>query len=339
MTRTTGRRSGVAPALSGQVRRRRGVQRWHVAVALVSLALAASASLFIGVSDLTPADLLDPDEAQARVLWTSRVPRLLAILLAGSAMAVAGLVMMHLTRNRFVSPQTAGTTEWVGLGIVVATLSFGGTSVFGKMTIGVAFALVGTAFFVWLLQRLVLTDVVVVPLVGILLGGVVSAVTTFLAYRFDLLQSMDVWMNGDFSGVLAGRYELLWLVLAATVLAYLWADRFSVAGMGESFAINLGIAYDRVVTSAMHVLIACQSYGIPCALVVFEGHLSAVSGNGMKYSDYSLGAGLDPIDPAPVPLDLREVAIADLVRDEAVSEDKKDEVEDALRRAVAAVTG
>jgi iron complex transport system permease protein len=160
---------------------------------------------------------------------------------------VAGLVMMHLTRNRFVSPQTAGTTEWVGLGIVVATLWLGGTSVLGKMSIGVVFALVGTAFFVWLLQRLVLTDVVVVPLVGILLGGVVSAATTFLAYRFDLLQSMDAWMNGDFSGVLAGRYELLWLVLAATVLAYLWADRFSVAGMGESFAINLGVAYTRVV--------------------------------------------------------------------------------------------
>ncbi|MEX5721136.1 ABC transporter permease [Geodermatophilus maliterrae] len=244
MTTTAEGPSGAAPT---RARRRRGVQRWHVAAALAALALAAFASLFVGVGDLTPADLLDADEAQARVLWTSRVPRLLAILLAGSAMAVAGLVMMHLTRNRFVSPQTAGTTEWVGLGIVVATLSFGGTSVLGKMTIGVLFALAGTALFVRLLQRMVLTDVVVVPLVGILLGGVVSAATTFLAYRFDLLQSIDVWMNGDFSGVLAGRYELLWLVLAATVVAYLWADRFSVAGMGESFAVNLGVPYTRVV--------------------------------------------------------------------------------------------
>jgi iron complex transport system permease protein len=244
VTGTDERRSGAAPT---RVRRRRGVRRRHVVAALAALVLASFASLFVGVSDLTPADLLDPGAAQARVLWASRVPRLVAILLAGSAMAVAGLVMMHLTRNRFVSPQTAGTTEWVGLGIVVATLWLGGTSVLGKMSIGVLFALAGTALFVWLLQRLVLTDVVVVPLVGILLGGVVSAATTFLAYRFDLLQSMDVWMNGDFSGVLAGRYELLWLVLAATVVAYLWADRFSVAGMGESFAINLGVPYTRVV--------------------------------------------------------------------------------------------
>ena len=251
MTRTTGRRDGAAPAPPGQVRRRRGVQRRHVAAAVAALVLAAFASLFIGVSDLTPADLLGPDAAQARVLWTSRVPRLAAILLAGSAMAVAGLVMMHLTRNRFVSPQTAGTTEWVGLGIVVATLAFGSASVLGKMGIAVVFSLVGTFFFVWLLQRMVLTDIVVVPLVGILLGGVVSAAAAFLAYRFELLQSVDAWMNGDFSGVVAGRYELLWLVLVATVVAYLYADRFSVAGMGEGFAINLGLPYTRVVTTGL----------------------------------------------------------------------------------------
>jgi len=96
--------------------------------------------------------------------------------------------------------------------------------------------------------------------------------------------------------------------------------------------------YDRVVTSAMHVLITCQSYGIPCALVVFEGYLDAVAGNGMKYTDYALGAGFDPITPAPVPLDLRSTDLQSLVLDLTISEAKKDEVEDALRRAVAAVT-
>ncbi|HZH19856.1 MAG TPA: iron chelate uptake ABC transporter family permease subunit [Geodermatophilus sp.] len=251
MTSTAGRQRGAAPAPSGEVRRRRGVRRRHVAAALVALVATSLASLFIGISDLTPLDVLDPDGGQARVFWTSRVPRLTAILLAGSATAVAGLVMMSLTRNRFVSPQTAGTTEWVGLGIVVATLAFGSASVLGKMGIAVVFSLVGTFFFVWLLQRMVLTDIVVVPLVGILLGGVVSAAAAFLAYRFELLQSVDAWMNGDFSGVVAGRYELLWLVLAATVVAYLYADRFSVAGMGESFAINLGLPYTRVVTTGL----------------------------------------------------------------------------------------
>jgi iron complex transport system permease protein len=259
MTRTTAR-SDAAPATRG--RRRRGVQRWHVVAALLVLVAGAFSSLFIGVSDLGPLDLLDPDDRQAMVLWESRVPRLMAILLAGSAMAVAGLVMMSLTRNRFVSPQTAGTTEWVGLGIVVAALLFGTTSVMAKMVIATLFALVGTFFFVWLLQRMVFTDMVVVPLVGILLGGVVSAASVFLAYRYDLLQSVDAWMNGDFSGVVAGRYELLYLVLAATVVAYLYADRFSVAGMGESFAINLGIAYSRVVAIGLIIASVVTSIAV-----------------------------------------------------------------------------
>jgi iron complex transport system permease protein len=251
----TGTTTDVAPSPAAvpEEGRRRGVQRWHVGLALLLLAAGAVASLFIGVSDLSPLDLLDADEQQSRVFLVSRLPRLLAILLAGSAMAVAGLVMMSLTRNRFVSPQTAGTTEWVGLGLVVATLWFGSTSLLGKMLIATVFALAGTFFFVWLLRRVVLTDMIVVPLIGILLGGVVSAAAGFLAYRFDLLQSVDVWMNGDFSGVMAGRYELLYLVLAATVAAYLYADRFSVAGMGENFAVNLGIAYTRVVTIGLAI--------------------------------------------------------------------------------------
>jgi iron complex transport system permease protein len=251
MTRTT---TAAAPARVPEQGRRHGVRRWHIGLALLLLAAGALASLFIGVSDLTPLDLLEADEEQSRVFLVSRVPRLLAILLAGSAMAVAGLVMMHLTRNRFVSPSTAGTTEWAGLGIVVATLLFGATSMAAKMGIAIGFALVGTWAFLRLVRRAAFRDMIVVPLLGLMLGAVVSAGARFLAYRYDLLQTMDAWTNGDFSGVLAGRYELLWAVAAGTVVAYLYADRFSIAGMGEGFAINLGVPYNRVVTTGLVIV-------------------------------------------------------------------------------------
>jgi iron complex transport system permease protein len=264
------------------------VRRRHLGAALLLLAAGAVASLFIGVSDLTPLDLLHPDEAQARVFLVSRVPRLAAVLLAGSAMAVAGLVMMHLTRNRFVSPSTAGTTEWAGLGIVVATLCWSGTSVVGKMSVAIGFALVGTWVFLRLLRRLVFSDMIVVPLVGIMLGGVVSAAATFLAYRFDLLQSMDAWTNGDFSGVLAGRYELLYAVAAATAVAYLFADRFSVAGMGEAFAVNLGIAYDRVVriglvlVSVVTAIVVVTVGAIPFLSLVVPNLVTLAMGDNLR---------------------------------------------------------
>jgi iron complex transport system permease protein len=115
------------------------------------------------------------------------------------------------------------------------------------MSIAIGFALIGTLLFLRLIQRAAFRDMIIVPLVGLMLGAVVSSAARFLAYRYDLLQTLDSWTNGDFSGVLAGRYEMLWAVAAATVVAYLYADRFSIAGMGEGFAINLGIPYCRVV--------------------------------------------------------------------------------------------
>ncbi len=95
--------------------------------------------------------------------------------------------------------------------------------------------------------------------------------------------------------------------------------------------------YDAVVTSAMHVMIVCQSYGIPCGLVTFEGFEGNVHGLGIKYEDYALGADVEVMNPQVVPLDLRHQDLHNLVRDIRVSEAKKDEVESHLKAAVAAV--
>ncbi|MBE1876363.1 polysaccharide pyruvyl transferase family protein [Myceligenerans pegani] len=102
----------------------------------------------------------------------------------------------------------------------------------------------------------------------------------------------------------------------------------------ETFTAHL-VGYDAVVTSAMHVMIACHSYGIPCALVVFEGMEGTVHGNGVKYRDYSLGAGLSrTFEPVSVPLDLNAADLPELVVTERVSEAKLDEVAAAVRTAV-----
>jgi len=92
--------------------------------------------------------------------------------------------------------------------------------------------------------------------------------------------------------------------------------------------------YDVVVTSAMHIYIACQSYGIPCALITFAGFEDAVHGTGIKYRDYSMGVGLPAINPTSVQLDLNAVNFDDITNDLLVSQEKMDEVEDAIRRSL-----
>ncbi|MCC3268124.1 ABC transporter permease [Arthrobacter gengyunqii] len=219
-----------------------------------SVLVLAVVSMFVGVSDVSLPGLLSGDEHAWDIFWISRVPRTLSIILAGMALSVAGLIMQLMARNKFVEPSTVGTVESASLGILVVTVFLPGASLFLKMSTATVFAMAGTALFLLVLRRIPLRNTLIVPLVGIMLGGVIAAVTTFFAYRFDLLQTLNSWMVGDFSGVLRGRYELLWIVGALTLIGYLAADRFTVAGMGQEFTTNLGLNYNRVMTLGLIIV-------------------------------------------------------------------------------------
>lgn len=224
-------------------------------LALSALVLLSVASVLIGVSDLSLSGLFSGSDAMARlVLVEVRIPRTLALVFAGAGMAVCGTIMQMLARNRFVEPSTAGTVESASLGILVVLLLAPGLPVYMKMLVATVFALAGTGLFLLILTRIPLRSPLMVPLVGIMLGGIISAVTTFLAYRYDMLQSLGAWTTGDFSAVLRGRYELLWLSLGLTALAYAAADRFTVIGMGEAFATNLGVDYAKVVALGLVIV-------------------------------------------------------------------------------------
>ena len=212
------------------------------------------------------------------------MPRTLALLLAGMALAVAGLIMQMLVRNRYVEPTTAGTVESATLGILVITLLAPDTPVIGKMLTATGFALAGTLLFLALLRRVPLRTPFIVPLIGLILGGVIHAVTTFVAYRFDLLQSLHAWTTGDFSGVLRGRYELLWIGFGLACAAYAAADRYTVAGMGREFASNLGLNHARLtlvgllIVSAISAVVVVTAGGIPFLGLIVPNAVSLVLG-------------------------------------------------------------
>lgn len=229
---------------------------FRLLLAILLIGLMSLASLFVGVSDISLSTLANADESSRAVLIlvVSRIPRTLAILLSGASLAVAGTIMQMLARNRFVEPTTAGTVQSASLGIICVLLLAPGMSIIGKMLVASVFALAGTALFLRILRQVPLRSTLLVPLLGIMLGNVIGAITTFIAYRYDLLQSLSTWMTGDFSSILQGRYELLWLNLLLTVVAYLAADRFTVAGMGEDFTKNLGLNYRRVLSLGLTIV-------------------------------------------------------------------------------------
>ncbi len=194
------------------------------------------------------------------------------MLLAGSSMAVAGLIMQMLSRNRFVEPGTAGTIESATLGLLLAALLAPGLPVLARMLVACCTALLGTLLFLVILRRTPMRSPLIVPLVGLMLGGVINAAATFLAYRFDFIQSLVAWTTGDFSSVMRGRYELLWISFVAAVIAYIAADRFTVAGLGEDFANNLGLDYQGIlITGLVIVSIATAAVVVTVGAIPFVG--------------------------------------------------------------------
>lgn len=230
----------------------------------LGLALAMGlASLFVGVSSVSPALLWAEGGAgpATQVLLTSRLPRTLALALAGTGLALAGLVLQVLVRNRFVEPSTVGTTESASLGILLVMLLAPGLPVPARMAVAAGFGLAGTALFLLVLRRVPQRSTLMVPLIGLLLSGVIGAVTTFIAYRTDMLQSLGAWSTGDFSIVLQGRYELLWIVAGLTLVTAVFADQITLAGLGRDMAIGLGVNHGAIRALGL-VLVALLSAAV-----------------------------------------------------------------------------
>lgn len=252
------------------------------------IVVLAGISLFLGFSSVTLGNLINGDANSWLVFYQTRIPRTVSLVLAGSSLALAGMIMQMLTRNRFVEPSTAGTVESASLGILVVMIFFPAMPVIGKMAVASVFALFGSLLFMFLLRQIPLRSVLIVPLTGIMLGYVIGALTNGIADQEMLLPSLQAYLFGSFSMVIGGNYELLWLSAPLCVLAYLAADRFTVAGFGEDFSNNLGLNYKSVmlfgllVISMITATVICTIGRIPFIGLVVPNIVSIVIGDNMR---------------------------------------------------------
>ncbi|HET8904147.1 MAG TPA: iron chelate uptake ABC transporter family permease subunit [Saccharospirillum sp.] len=261
--------------------------RFAPPLAVLLLLALIVASLLVGVADLSWAALSDQDWL---ILLVSRLPRTLALVLCGTSLAVSGLIMQMLVRNRFVEPGTTGTLEAATLGLLLMALFAPGLGIFTKMLVAALCALAGSLLFMALLRAIPLRSVVMVPLVGIMLGGVIGSVTLFIAYRHNLMQSLANWTNGDFSAVLRGRYELLWLAAGLTLVAYMTANRFTLIGLGRNLAMNLGLGYRSVmllgliIVSLISAVTVVTAGVIPFLGLIVPNVISLMMGDNLRRS-------------------------------------------------------
>lgn len=262
-------------------------------LALLGLMLV---SVNVGAADISLRRATS-DAWTALVVMESRLPRTLAVVLSGAALAVAGVLIQSLVRNRFVGPDTSGTSESAALGLLAVTLWAPAAPIWAKMICASLAAMAGTALFVAVIRRLPPREVMLVPIAGLVLSGVLGSVVTWIAWQADMLQYVGTWISGEFSGVTAGRYELLWVAGLAAALAWLAADRFAILSLGDQVATGLGLSTGAVmrlglvVVAVVAAMVVTTVGMVPFVGLVVPNIVARIMGDNLRASLPVVAAG------------------------------------------------
>ena len=242
-------------------------------------------SIFIGVSNI---DILNLSSSDIEVLMISRFPRLLSILVAGIGMSISGVIMQQISNNNFISPSTAATVDSAKLGVLFSLIIFSSANIFQKMMLSFIFSLAGTFIFMIILKKIKIKNVIFIPLVGIMLGNVIGSITDFFAYKYNLNQSMGAFLQGNFSTVLKGNYEILYLSIPLLIIAFSYVHKFTLAGMGEEMSVSLGLNYKRVtnlgvvIVAIISSLVVITVGSIPFVGLIIPNIVSIWKGDNLK---------------------------------------------------------
>lgn len=235
-----------------------------VLIALLAAVLAAGIlCLFVGPSNMTIRDVVNAllgkgTNAQSRIVWMIRMPRVLAAIIAGAGLAVSGLVMQTTLNNTMASPATLGVSNAAvfGANLAIIALSGGflatGNNV-NNFGVGVSPYATGALAFVFSTLSVLLVlglctlrafSPNVVVLAGIAIGSIWTAATTILQfYATDVgLSAAVVWSFGDL-GRATYQTDGLMLIVVVVGFVYFMAMSWKYNGLlsGEATAMTMGI--------------------------------------------------------------------------------------------------
>ena len=253
---------------------------------LLAVIAGGIACLFVGSSSMTAAEALDAllgggSSAQSRIIWRIRMPRVLAAIIAGAGLSVAGLIMQTTLNNAMASPSTLGVSNAAVFGANLSIIAFAGgflstgNNIQNFDTAANPYTTSLLAFLFSALSILLILGLCtvrsfspnVVVLAGIAIGSVWTAATTILQfYSTDVgLSAAVVWSFGDL-GRATYRTDLIMAVVAALGLAFfmLMAWKYNALLSGEATAKTMGVnvAWLRFISLLLSSLItaACVSF-------------------------------------------------------------------------------
>jgi len=264
-------------------------RQWKRIIIIITFVILTLLSLEVGsMADVSLSTFLRGDELSRFIFLHSRLPRTLAVILAAAGLSVAGLIMQSISRNKFMSPTTAGTTDAAALGLLISFVFLGHTNGYIQAIFSFVFALLGTLLFTAVINRLKIREVVYIPLLGLMYGGVIGAISTALSFQTETQTVLNQFNLGTFARL--GNFELVYIVVIPLIISVVYATKFSIIGLGADFAKNLGLNYNRVVGLGLIIiaLISASTFvavgPLPFIGLIIPNMTTSIFGDNLKRS-------------------------------------------------------
>lgn len=254
------------------------------ALLIALIAVLSYLTLFSGAVGLSWSDLSfngdHYDSVEARIFWQIRVPRLVAAVLSGISLAVAGLSLQTLFRNPLAGPFVLGISSGASLGVALSLLAGFTFGHFGVLSGAALGALVVTSIVMFVASRFENSTILLI--VGLLLGYFIDALVSLLIMGSDA-ESLRVYVSWGMGSFGRLTFDGIWIFTLCTVvglvLVALSIRYLNAARMGDDFAKGLGVnvRQGRVMVLLGASLLAAASTAF-CGPVAFVGiavpHLS-----------------------------------------------------------------
>lgn len=212
---------------------------------ILAVLLAAVTALTMGAVRIRTGALfsgfLDSTTAAGRILWYVRLPRLLAGLLAGTALAVSGFLVQTVLTNPLASPGTIGVNAGAGLAAAICMTFFPERVLLFPLA-AFAGALI-TLLCVYTAARKSGASRMTLVLAGIAISSLLNAgISTLVTLYPDIMGALRDFQNGGFSGVTTTLLApAAAVILPCVVLVLVFSPELEILSLGEPTALSLGL--------------------------------------------------------------------------------------------------
>jgi len=259
-----------------------------LSVVVLCVLLTTVMSFTVGVESIDWREIFYSNSKEGELLFISRIPRTVTLILTGAGLSISGVIMQHLAQNKFISPTTAGALDASKLGILCGLLFFSEGYLLVKLLFAVLFCFGLTSIFTFSISHLVKRNTILIPVFGIMYGYTLNALTNMIGVQFNIIQNMEGWMVGNFAKSIKGQYEIIYILVPLFMLCYFYAYKFTIAGLGRDFTMNVGVNYRLIINiglmlTAVMVSTTMLAVGsIPFIDLVIPNIVSIVHGDNIR---------------------------------------------------------